>query len=310
MNKPIKILQITDLHLFGDQKSKLLGLNPYNHFKKVIKSIADNFATMRPDLTIFSGDLSQDYSLQSYLTVKECCKIFDTKVTFIPGNHDDQAMLHKILNSLHDKEFDFPNWRILLLNSAQAGQVTGFLTAKELDFLEKTLAKNPTKATLIFMHHHTLPINCHWLDKLGLTNADAFLNIISKYQNTQNENRFSRIAQVASSLGSVLDTHDSNKRRDRKIDMDAIISNGEGYIKAVVCGHIHQESNQRYLGVDFLSTPATCWQFLPQSPKFKLDSAMPGYRWFELYSDGTYKTYVKRLEYDEKMVPDLNSGGY
>lgn len=264
MNKPIKILQITDLHLFSDQKSKLLDVNPYNNFKKVIKSIADNFATMRPDLTIFSGDLSQDYSPQSYLIVKECCKIFNNKVTFMPGNHDDPAMLHEILNSLHDKEFNFPNWRILLLDSSWSLQVAGFLSDKELDFLEKTLAKNPTKATLIFTHHQTIPLDCQWLDKIGLTNADAFLNIISKYKN----------------------------------------------IKAVVCGHIHQESNQRYLGVDFLSTPATCWQFLPRSPKFKLDSTMPGYRWFELYEDGTYSTYVKRLEYDKKMVPDLNSDGY
>lgn len=64
-------------------------------------------------------------------------------------------------------------------------------------------------------------------------------------------------------------------------------------VRAVVCGHVHQASEQERNGVRFLSTPSTCAQFLPHSDFFALDERPPGLRWFELHADGRIDTEVE-----------------
>jgi Icc protein len=63
-------------------------------------------------------------------------------------------------------------------------------------------------------------------------------------------------------------------------------------IRAVVCGHVHQESDRNRNRVRFLSTPSTCAQFLPRSDFFALDVRPPGMRWLTLHPDGTLSTEV------------------
>lgn len=64
------------------------------------------------------------------------------------------------------------------------------------------------------------------------------------------------------------------------------------HVKAVVCGHVHQTSDQLRNKVRYLSTPSTCSQFLPHSPFFALDDRPPGMRWLVLEADGTLATEV------------------
>ena len=80
-------------------------------------------------------------------------------------------------------------------------------------------------------------------------------------------------------------------------------------MRAVIWGHVHQTFEQQRKGVRLLATPSTCVQFLPDSKEFAVDMVPPGYRWLELYPDGTLKTGVERLQ----MIPgeiDLGTRGY
>jgi len=70
------------------------------------------------------------------------------------------------------------------------------------------------------------------------------------------------------------------------------IATGAGNVRAVVWGHVHQASDRRRDGVRLISTPSTCSQFRPNSDAFALDSRPPGYRWIDLYADGTIETEV------------------
>ena len=63
-------------------------------------------------------------------------------------------------------------------------------------------------------------------------------------------------------------------------------------VRVVVCGHVHQASDQQRNGVRFLSTPSTCAQFLPGSDFFALDDRPPGLRWLTLHADGRIETEV------------------
>jgi Icc protein len=66
-------------------------------------------------------------------------------------------------------------------------------------------------------------------------------------------------------------------------------------VRAVIWGHVHQVFDQHRNGVQLLSTPSTCIQFLPGSDEFALEHIPPGYRWLDLYSDGSFTTGVERL---------------
>ncbi|MGH8459407.1 MAG: hypothetical protein ACRESV_08650, partial [Nevskiales bacterium] len=67
-------------------------------------------------------------------------------------------------------------------------------------------------------------------------------------------------------------------------------------VRAIVCGHIHQELDMSVNGVRVLATPSTCRQFLPHSESFAEDpDALPGYRCLWLYPSGRLRTQVVRV---------------
>ncbi|WP_196161347.1 3',5'-cyclic-AMP phosphodiesterase [Reinekea sp. G2M2-21] len=80
-------------------------------------------------------------------------------------------------------------------------------------------------------------------------------------------------------------------------------------VRAVVCGHVHQESDELVNGVRFMSTPSTCVQFKPKSQDFGIDSLGPGFRKLILNPDGTIDTTVSRIEGVDFEI-DYSQKGY
>lgn len=80
-------------------------------------------------------------------------------------------------------------------------------------------------------------------------------------------------------------------------------------VRAVLCGHIHQELDHEHQGVRVLATPSTCIQFAPRSEDFGVDPKPPGYRWLVLRADGGIDTGVRRLAQLPEGL-ELESGGY
>lgn len=80
-------------------------------------------------------------------------------------------------------------------------------------------------------------------------------------------------------------------------------------VRAVLCGHIHQEMDQQRGEVRVMATPSTCVQFKPHSADFALDRRSPGWRELTLHPDGTLSTQVQRLAAGQ-FLPDFNSSGY
>lgn len=78
-------------------------------------------------------------------------------------------------------------------------------------------------------------------------------------------------------------------------DLLAVLANPP--VRAVICGHVHQEFESTREGVAILTTPSTCVQFTPRVDDFGIDeSAAPGYRVFELEDDGTWSAGVHRVD--------------
>ncbi|PCO05787.1 3',5'-cyclic-AMP phosphodiesterase [Microbulbifer flavimaris] len=80
-------------------------------------------------------------------------------------------------------------------------------------------------------------------------------------------------------------------------------------VRAIVWGHVHQQFDSHIGHIGLHATPSTSVQFTPGSGPFAVDEEMPGYRWLDLFDDGSYETGVERVVVSEYSV-DLTSGGY
>lgn len=80
-------------------------------------------------------------------------------------------------------------------------------------------------------------------------------------------------------------------------------------IRAIACGHIHQEYDQVHDGIRVLASPSTCVQFSPGSETFQADESAPGYRVFRLGADGQIDTFVERVTHIDFEI-DYSVKGY
>jgi Icc protein len=180
--KPIRIMQISDIHLCANTTRELLGVNTDESFRAVLDLIAQ--AKHKPDLFILSGDLSQDGSAESYIKLADLMKKFDISAYYLNGNHDNQIVLDEIYpreTIVNDKQIVMPDWQVILLNSQMPGKVPGYLDQSQLHYLETCLQAHPEHRAIVFFHHQPVKVGSAWLDNLGVQNADEFWAVAMRY---------------------------------------------------------------------------------------------------------------------------------
>ena len=174
-----KIIQLTDPHLFKEEKGCLLGLDTRKSLKAVLEDIVAK--AIKPDLILATGDISQDQSPESYKYFSEVMDELEIPVCWIPGNHDDVHQMAKSLNGKNissAKKVNIGQWQIILLDSALPGQVYGRLGREQRNYLSKAIKSQQAAYLLTVLHHHPVDIQCQWLDPLGLEDADEFFEIL------------------------------------------------------------------------------------------------------------------------------------
>jgi 3',5'-cyclic-AMP phosphodiesterase len=180
----LRIVQISDIHLFADPDKELLGVNTQASFQAVCDKILNEENAVQ--LILLSGDLSQDHTEGSYLQLSDMLKPLGVPVYYAPGNHDDLTLMTRLFpreNISNHKHIVFKNWQIILLNSQKPGAVEGCLDESQITYLQHCLQAYPEHQAIILFHHQPLPVGCEWLDNLGLKNAREFWKIVANYPN-------------------------------------------------------------------------------------------------------------------------------
>jgi Icc protein len=179
---PTKILHISDTHLFSDKNKVLLKVPTQKSLEAVIELIKQKQEKF--DFIIHSGDLSQDYLPPSYTRLAEMLAVFKVPTYYVPGNHDDTKVMmdvfpcHLVSNTKH---IIINGWQLILLDSHIPSAVEGSLASRELTQLRHCLESHPDHHALTVFHHQPVPVGSHWLDNLGLKNADEFWKIVSQF---------------------------------------------------------------------------------------------------------------------------------
>ncbi|MCC5856646.1 MAG: 3',5'-cyclic-AMP phosphodiesterase [Ectothiorhodospiraceae bacterium] len=261
---PLRVLHMTDTHLFGDPTVTLAGVATDRTCLDVLEHVRAHAGHL--DLILLTGDLVHDRSMDAYLRLRERMLAFQVPVRVIPGNHDDQRLMRELFDAPPVQwgfQFRMGDWLLVTLDSSIPGKPGGRLQDEELERLDTLLGQEPGRHALICLHHQPVPMGSEWLDRSGVENAAALLEIIGRHAS----------------------------------------------VRAVLWGHVHQDSERRQGQVRMLSTPSTCIQFRPGQAGFSLDALPPGYRVLELHGDGRVDSRLYRLPATPQGL-ELGTEGY
>lgn len=170
---PLHIVQITDCHLGAAPGSTLLDIDTDASLNAVLALVRAQ--QRRCDLLLATGDLSNHGSIAAYQRLRDYTRDFGA-ARWLPGNHDSAATLREVLagDERGQRVFCSDHWQIVMLDSSVPEEVGGHLAASEIQALRACLHAQPTRHTLICIHHPVLPVGSAWLDQQRVANADAF----------------------------------------------------------------------------------------------------------------------------------------
>ena len=182
----MKIVQITDSHLYRDPAQRLFGLiNTNDTLLDVIAMVKKE----NPDLVIASGDLSEDGSKESYQRLRQYLTALNCDVYTIYGNHDHPANFDQYLiggNIKKTKIFKNDFLTLLFINSFKENSHGGYVSEDELLELENAL-KNHDNCILV-IHQHFSPLRDiepkteNLIDRYILENGQQLIDIITPYK--------------------------------------------------------------------------------------------------------------------------------
>ncbi len=182
-SEALRIVQISDLHLYANKEKTLLGVNTYQSFSAALDLLKS--AITPPDLILLTGDLTQDHSEIAYQHIVAAFASFSMPIYYVPGNHDDGKLMSRVLtaNTFSPcKQILLGAWQLILLDSQKPNAVEGYLASAQLDFLEECLKMYPEKQAIIAFHHQPVSVKTAWLDRLGLSNADELWSVLARYK--------------------------------------------------------------------------------------------------------------------------------
>ncbi|MGI9274685.1 MAG: 3',5'-cyclic-AMP phosphodiesterase [Endozoicomonas sp.] len=180
---PVRIIQLTDTHLFGSHTGRLLGADTNSSFLAVLEQVASD--PVRPDCILVTGDLTQDHSLASYEFLREKLETLGTPHYWLCGNHDQFDLMFQVSPSSMTKRVAFRNWQILLLDSHVDDEIPGQLSEQELMMLDECLSRHPHHHSLVALHHPPYAVQSRWLDEISLLNAGQLLEVLSCHNNVR-----------------------------------------------------------------------------------------------------------------------------
>ena len=178
----LRLLQITDTHIYGSNDQALLGVDTLDSLKDTLQTAMDSYWPV--DAILLTGDIVHDASDSGYQKVQNLLKSIQTPVLCLPGNHDTNTLFNHYLNhnNISIESFHkFNGWNICMLDSSVDDEEYGYISSQNLNALSQQLTESPNTPTLVCLHHQPIDIDSGWIDQIGLHNKNKLWDIIHKH---------------------------------------------------------------------------------------------------------------------------------
>lgn len=180
-NRPLRVIQITDIHLGKRHGDDLLGMDADESLSDVLDLL--NAENQEYDLVVVTGDITAGDHLQAYQRFLESVeKSLRAPFFCLTGNHDSLLLLKQaLIPNPWEKIIDIGRWRIIMLDSSVFGEVYGELAIDELNFLRRALQQSAGRYVMVCLHHQPVPVGSAWVDAYVLKNAGDFFALLDQF---------------------------------------------------------------------------------------------------------------------------------
>lgn len=146
-----------------------------------------------PDLVLLTGDLVDEGRVEEYDHLRDLLARLPMPFLVIPGNHDDRDNLRAAFSDhsylprsgpLHYCVDDHP-LRIIGLDTTVPGMHHGHIDRGGLNWLADTLAANPTKPTVLMLHHPPLVSGIDYMDEYRYIEGAQLRAVVEHVDNVE-----------------------------------------------------------------------------------------------------------------------------
>ena len=145
-----------------------------------------------PDAVILTGDTVQHGQPDEYALLRELLAPLQAPLFMVPGNRDDNEVMRRAFADasflpdsgpfLHYAIEDFDT-RLVALDSTLTGARKGHFCEQRQAWLEATLAEQPDKPTLLFIHHPPFDVGDHFVGGYRKPEErDALASIVQRHE--------------------------------------------------------------------------------------------------------------------------------
>ena len=176
----MEIIQITDLHITKDIENIKNDCKPYQTLSNTLKHIEKRHPSVED--VVITGDLSNDFTIESYMNIKDLLKKYHFAFYILPGNHDKLEHILAICDEqISTNSIDLSLFKTLVYNfdTHVPGKTSGHLKKIQIDKLEqKILTCKDIDKVIIFTHHPITEIGSDWIDKHISENSEKLIQLM------------------------------------------------------------------------------------------------------------------------------------
>ena len=190
-NKPLRIAQISDLHIKSPGQLAYGRVDTANALERCVTAL--NKFRPAPDFVVISGDLADTPTVEEYDYLKRLLAPLTLPFAVIPGNHDSRDMMraafpqsgYAVSSGPLNQKVEIDALDLVLLDSSVSGKPDGELDAPTLQWLDATLASSTNRPALLFLHHPPFATGISHMDRQNLHNAGELADLVRRHPRVQ-----------------------------------------------------------------------------------------------------------------------------